>query len=103
MGKGDPSLEQLQSLWIDGVPVAFQAAALLRSDELGPDRNWEMLIARPAIDIDGEDLAVRVTTRDGVSYSSRAKVKFANLRPRSDLAPSVVLEGTRPLELRHQA
>jgi hypothetical protein len=103
MGNIEPRLEHLQAIWVDGSPIAFQAAALLRSDELGPNRNWQMLIARPAIEIDGEDFAVRVTTRDGITYSSRAKVKFANLHPRPGIAPSVVLEGTRPLGVRHRA
>jgi len=62
-----------------------------------------MLIARPAPEIGDEEIAVRLTTRDGVTYSSRARVKFANLHPPAGLAPSVVLEGTRPLSVRHQA
>jgi hypothetical protein len=102
MGNSEPRSEQLEALWVDGSPMAFQAAVLLRSDELSPNRNWQMLIARPAIEIAGEDLAVRVTTRDGITYSSRAKVRFANLHPRPGVAPSVVLEGTRPLGVRHQ-
>ena len=88
---------------MNGSPIGFQAAMLLRSDELGPNRNWQMVIARPTIEIDGEDFAVRVTTRDGITYSSRAKVKFANLHPRPGIAPSVVLEGTARLGVRHQA
>lgn len=103
MGTIEPRSEQVQALWVNGSPISFQAAMLLRSDELGPNRNWQMLIARPAIEIDGEDLAVRVTTRDGITYSSRAKVKFANLHPRPGIAPSVLLEGAAPLGVRHEA
>jgi hypothetical protein len=96
-------LEQLKAVWIGGSPLVFQAAALNRTDQLGPDRNWEMLIAWPAKAIGDEEFSVRVTTRNGITYSSRAKVKFANLHPPAGVAPSVVLVGTRPLSVWHQA
>lgn len=75
---------------------------LVRVDELKGDSDWHLLIARPGIDVEGTDLRVRVRTRTGVTYVSRANATFSG-RPR--VVSTILLEehDRSRLRIRHKA
>jgi|SRR3954452_25581875 hypothetical protein len=102
MRNADPRLEQIDSLWVDGVQIMFMAAGLNRSDELGRSA-WQMLVFQPSPTIIGNDLAIRVRVRDGETYASRAMVEISIAKPRPGGLPSVLLRGTQPLAVLYQA
>lgn len=95
----EPRLEQLESLWVDGSPIAFTAAALGRADEMPFEiaegqRPWWLMVANASPPIPAGEMTIQATVRDGVTYGGRARWSFDK---RTAKIFTTVLTGTAPL------
>ncbi len=88
----EPEVEQVEGLWVDGQPISFLAAAIVRSAGRGGPP-WSLIVANPAPMIAGDDVEVRVLTLAGVTFRSRARHRIN----KQTKFTTTVLEGTQPL------
>jgi len=93
----EPELQQLEGLWVDGRPIAYLAAALVRSDLLVGGPIWSLIVTNPSPEIPAGEMEIRVLTRAGISYRSRALQKFDTKVSHRMKVKTTVLQGTEPL------